>query len=388
MHRASVGAGALLSLLMSLLFLQQMRAAPPIPSLPERRAFVPAMPGDAPASVPTRTAFPECMDGTRLPGLSHPIAFVDPLHGWMQGRVCADGTWRNMLAATQDGGQTWQTVGSPAVAGVLRFANASDGWLLGETPLVTRDGGVTWTEDHQLQNAIALEVADGSVWVIQGRCDSSNQCEYLLLVSSDVGRTWQPAHVQPSIVGYVPRLVRVGSRDAWIVSYAGKAHTHLLATHDGGMTWQDVPTPCSSFQSLPAFAPLDAARLWLLCSGQPGAGNQLKWLYASSDGGREWRRVPDTAWPGSADLGNLPTGGYIRALVVISDQRAFIGLGRNPLWATRDGGQTWDCVVVPNENDAGILGILFVDEQHGWAATQTAIWRTIDGGDTWERIGT
>jgi photosystem II stability/assembly factor-like uncharacterized protein len=353
---------------------QQLRAAAEAPS---------QVSSSAPADSDSPSLL-DCTDARPIPDYYQPLAFVDPLHGWMRGQVCADGAWRDMLTATTDGGQTWQVIGSLGMPGVLRFISREDGWLLGEHVLVTRDGGASWAEDSALQDVHSLEAIGSDVWAIQGSCEAIGSCDYRLLMSSDAGRTWHSAPAEPPAVRYGARLARAGLQDAWLLSGGGERPRALFATHDGGTTWQELTIPCTGFGS--HLVAVDAAHVWFLCSGLGGAGSEPKWLYASSDGGEEWQLVAETAWPGFMGIANLPLSGYAHHLAVVSPERAFIGLGRGSLLMTIDGGQSWTYPWIERETDVGITGIVFVDEEHGWAATRAAIWRTTDGGDTWERL--
>jgi photosystem II stability/assembly factor-like uncharacterized protein len=341
---------------------------------------------DPPSGLPAAPLPLQCTEPGIIPDYNSSLVFLDPLRGWMRGQTCLDGTWRAVLATTNDGGETWRALGSPGLpGGVLRFASPSDGWLLGERVLVTHDGGATWTEGAPLRNVQALERVGTDVWVIQGSCAVVGPCDYQLLISSDVGRTWQAATVQPEIAGYGARLVRAGPQDTWIISGGGELPRYLLATHDGGSTWQELSIPCTN--SGGHVVAVDAAHLWFLCSSIPGAGSEPKWLYTSSDGGETWQLVAETSWPGFVGLSNMPMSGYAHHLAATSPERAFIGLGRGGLLLTKDGGRTWTRTEVPNVGDAGIWQVVFIDEQHGWAVVSLAIWRTQDGGDTWERLG-
>jgi photosystem II stability/assembly factor-like uncharacterized protein len=114
---------------------------------------------------------------------------------------------------------------------------------------------------------------------------------------------------------------------------------------------------------------------------------ELKSLYRSSDEGGQWLHVADTA-PDRASVGTLPITGHVTDFAAVTDQRAFIGLSRNTLARTDDGGATW---VFPLAFDAdiliGIRRVMFVDKQHGWAATwQNLMFRTEDGGLHWEAV--
>lgn len=64
--------------------------------------------------------------------------------------------------------------------------------------------------------------------------------------------------------------------------------------------------------------------------------------------------------------------------------KAGAGLGRQELYATSDGGQTWE----PRPwaiNPAGISSVHFVDEQRGFAV-QGHLWTTGDGARTWTSV--
>lgn len=388
--------GTLLLALAALLGVGQRGPARLALSLPRTEPPPSLAVAQPPAPVPTRIPTPECTGQLISPSWPSGLVFTDSIHGWMQGWICSEGHRQSALSATADGGQTWRVLHSPWMQRIvsnevsqtlaLRFISPLNGYLLGEHLLATHDAGETWAKVSALDNLIELEAVGDSIWAIQGPCRDLLHCEFRLLTSSDAGTSWQLADVQPPIIGGWPRLVRVGSQTAWIISVTGKSSAALLATADGGATWQDLPIPCSGFEAPPDMAAVDAAHLWLLCSGMPGAGSQAKWLYVSSDGGRGWRLIADPLMAERPPFGNLFIYGYVRDLVAVSDERAFIGLGRGPLMMTRDGGLSWEPTAVPNVNDSGIWQVLFADDQHGWATTQTDIWRTTDGGDTWERL--
>jgi hypothetical protein len=58
---------------------------------------------------------------------------------------------------------------------------------------------------------------------------------------------------------------------------------------------------------------------------------------------------------------------------------------------TQDGGQTWSGLPAPvaqgPEKAAGVSGIRFADDEHGWAFGPD-LWATADGGESWSRVPT
>ncbi len=136
------------------------------------------------------------------------LAFVDPQHGWFLEAVCReDHICPLVLLATDDGGQTWQTVNAPPAAAIyydsnlsnsrhvdaLRFATANVGWSFNPDFFSTRDGGQDWDE-----------------------------------VVTD-----QPINLGDAPIG---PLCFVDRAHGWLVA-AGR----VFRTADGGVTWQIFP---------------------------------------------------------------------------------------------------------------------------------------------------
>lgn len=227
------------------------------------------------------------------------IYFLDSLHGWMI-IAFAGNAKPGKLLATQDGGRTWEWVNSPGVSGGISFQSLQDGWLVSnwgaDKLYVTHDGCKTWQEvslspPAQVGAAIYPTFQAPPVFNNQGRgflvVHYSGQPEVptkLVVYSTiDSGKTWQPVKVLIeagehtraatfpfSIVdsamivsrGLSPSNIAVASvplldgrssvvhpsdrgvlaltfaspNSGWVQSVEGG----LLATHDGGSTWNHV----------------------------------------------------------------------------------------------------------------------------------------------------
>jgi photosynthesis system II assembly factor YCF48-like protein len=167
------------------------------------------------------------------PGLTG-VQFVSPQQGWAVGG--------DRILATSDGGAHWQIQDR----GKLRlssvdFINASDGWAVGlSTVLVTTDGGAHWgalpepcpliDAVHFVSPQVGFAVAGGTATAYQPVPPSGG----VLLATSDGGRTWQglpaPADVQSACftdrargwLGAGGRLYRtVDGATAWTLASAG-----------------------------------------------------------------------------------------------------------------------------------------------------------------------
>lgn len=374
------------------------------------------------------------------------MSFIDANTGWALGYFC--GPLENCaptIRKTIDGGQTWQALPRTGVtmqsAGNLlarrvHFANADDGWAYDPSLFTTHDGGQTWVDSGRTGSILDLASRDGTAWAVERTCpQQSGQCTRTVLTSGDDGHTWQPTAAQPRIRGPELQLVLASGNDAWFISWQhiepvspGSPHVPtLVATHDGGKSWQELADPCDPGNGSPQsrLSALDAGHLWEVCGSQPGAGGQDKALYFSSDGGQRWDLVsgylpgarptlppppataidtPDTRSPAMPStptpftpfrptqevLQGLPYSGYINDITFISPQRGFLALGRGTLFRTDDGGRTWREAIpyeIADPLDGGVGPAFFVDSMHGWLAAQPGLFRTVDGGEHWGLYG-
>jgi photosystem II stability/assembly factor-like uncharacterized protein len=106
----------------------------------------------------------------------------------------------------------------------------------------------------------------------------------------------------------------------------------LVLTRDGGKTWQRRRSPCARAVSFSAAVELVTPRLgWVVCVGQPAAGQQGKAVFQTSDSGRTWRRT----------AGRLSWSGYVSGAAFARDGFGLVWESRGTLYVTRDGGERW-----------------------------------------------
>jgi len=216
---------------------------------------------------------------------------LTPSWGW----TLAD----NRLLSTADGGANWteitpQTSSQGAILGV-KFLNAQRGWLVSEadgslTMLSTQDGGLTWNsrplEIGSTSSPVAgasLEFLDESTGWLALRLQSSSSFSLgLLLATQDGGITWQERSLP---LGEAARF-----RDplhGWTAG--GPDGSQLFSTQDGGFTWQaqqlelppDLPAGRLTV-GLPQVNPDGSAYLPVTVVGSDGSNALL--VYQSSSG--------------------------------------------------------------------------------------------------------
>ncbi|HEX8719513.1 MAG TPA: YCF48-related protein [Pyrinomonadaceae bacterium] len=168
----------------------------------------------------------------------------------------------------------------------------------------------------------------------------------------------------------------VDERRGWAVGGKGT----LLSTADGGGTWEPRRPPTEDSLRDVFFS--DAETGWLVCERSmfPPAADDvpLSYLLKTADGGRTWSRVEVTR---GADAGLRLTG-----LRFADREHGWVFGEMGALYATRDGGGTWERQRAPTRHL--LLGASFLDAQTGWVSGGgLTVLKTSDGGATW-RAGT
>lgn len=388
------------------------------------------------------------------------VTFVRPSSGW--GLASESGGDRHVVVRSTDGGRTWRTWGRalpsithwPAdahmsmdvlLAGNGTGANVADAVVsaVGSTSvLVSSDRLRSWRRVSfpapvlavasapgpslpGAPAALATGVADQPLWVLVGPTPTSEPASQSALLGppgeltifqlypasaawkGPYGRLSGPSWTGHSAVARA-QLVRLSTDDGYAVvdgtvadrsSPAGYAQVALLQrTTTDAFAWQAVPEPCTTHDLVTPFSAVSLQDLWLGCAGEPGAGNQIKTLQHSTDGGTTWT----TAWTGSIQgdpgvpgvgTGAAPssasasiTAGYLVAVVATSATSAYVALGRGGLLHTSDGGARWETVVPHIGGSGGIQQLDVLDPAAAWALVGGGLlWATTDGR-SWSQI--
>jgi photosystem II stability/assembly factor-like uncharacterized protein len=174
---------------------------------------------------------------------------------------------------------------------------------------------------------------------------------------------------------------------AWTAVDALGGTEHILRTRDAGGSWSDV-TPAgltnqSGARRINSLFVLDGGHAWTTYGGITGDTAQT--VDSTADAGRHWSRLSRLPSPGCALDFVSPDHGWC-----VLD-RAAMGQDRIALFATNDGGSTWQRINPPNAPPAGCdKDVGFTDGMLGWAVTACVagtppIYRTRDGGAHWTR---
>jgi photosystem II stability/assembly factor-like uncharacterized protein len=199
------------------------------------------------------------------------------------------------LYRTTDGGLHWSVASErPAVAAScdpgfgIYFMSVTTGWIplgvcSGDTApraLVTRDGGVTWSDA-----SLGIQAEGGSgVPVFIDSNHGVVQAAGTFFTTSDGGRTWTRSNV-PADYG-LWSLQFTDPNRGWAVVSLTNGTYQLFSTSDGGQNWTEVNG------TMPAPANYGDAGLSLLFfSSQNGLWATGDALYRTTDGGTTWAEV-------------------------------------------------------------------------------------------------
>jgi photosystem II stability/assembly factor-like uncharacterized protein len=283
----------------------------------------------------------------------------------------------------------------------VAMASPQVGWaVVGSAPsrrvAKSLDGGRTWrVRVRAALPVLALAAPDPHhVDLLEG-CPEGTCRGAALYASADGGATWRLRWRSRSLDAYALSFPTPSAGYAVVGPPPGapRGAFRLLATRDGGRTWDARPLPtCAGGGGggwAVAFDP--AGRGFLLCGGPPSAGEQEKALWASGDGGRTWHLVAESVPPGGRPRpGALPVAGYVHAVFFLNARVGWIGLARAGLYRTDDGGRTFAPAAPPFPPAAADGGesVALLPSGFGWldVAGTGALFTTHDGGRQWEWV--
>src|SRR5574341_277921 len=215
------------------------------------------------------------------------------------------------------------------------------------------------------------------------------------------------AHLTAGQPVTVTAVHMLDANTGWAVAAGGTGDPddHLLRTTDGGATWRDVTPPENNDPSAPLAKAaigffLDAGTAWVAYydrTAGPAVVSPVVWR--TTDAGQ--------TWAASQTLDVSDGEFYSPSDMVFVDGRtgwllAHAGAGMMHdyvfVFATSDGGQTWNRIVDPFMDtlpqSCGKTAMIFADAQTGWVTGDCQgvqpgapyLQKTVDAGRTWQAV--
>jgi len=308
------------------------------------------------------------------------------------------------VARTEDGGQTWNGLPAPLAGdpdgatgvGQIRFLEGINGWAFGPELWATHDGGEVW---HRIsthgQRVIDVETVGKRAFAIEATCTGTgaayaSDCTSFTLYSTPAtADDWTkvgaattdltPGQGGPS--NGAAALVLTGTRGYLL----GPDGTLYAGPIDGSAPWQSVNNiPCATGQPQTDGEPggallgaVTAENLLVACTQSPSGDSQVKVIYGSTDGGKNWQ---PTATPPAAGVATSIAASVTGTVVLgTSGGIEVLQPGSSSAWqqATLTGSApaTGFSFVGMTTSTRGMA--LPADPANG------AVWTTTDGGLTW-----
>jgi len=240
---------------------------------------------------------------------------ADGVRAWL---TLTDGLWR-----TDDGGATWRLVDASSF-GLYQFVSRDFGWTTACGPTscdnairVTNDGGDTWETRAIPERAYVRFFAtplEGWGSIFDPVEASGVQCP-CVIITHDGGRSWQSI---PTAPWSLESIYFADAMNGWATAYDLGAFPSskpaVLATRDGGLTWAtDLELSGSSGALLPA-----AGRLWLRVgrSGNPWTLGRVLLYRRDVPDGTLPRLIPPETGTGAGTDSNGPSVSMVLGLIV------------------------------------------------------------------------
>ncbi len=278
------------------------------------------------------------------------------------GEICGltDMMWNGQRRLRQYAGD------HPETWGDVYLGSIDSNVLLGEITAITTTTSTVadpqvsdWQRHLDAQIQAAVLITPESGWVLRGG---------ELLLTHNRGVSWDV--ITPEGVDQISGVDFSDPQTGWLASPDENGEISIYQTVDGGQSWQASTLPTSGLDVAAAYLEfVDGQNGWVTLKMVSGSSFSVGKLFATQDGGRTWEeRVVPLGEP--AQFTN-PLQGWVAG-----------GPADDQYYATRDGGYTWSETTqlayarstganqFPNQPE-NVVQTNAVDPIHAWAMTRS-----------------
>lgn len=266
----------------------------------------------------------------------------------------------------------------------------------------TADGGHTWVlllhiAVGQFTTPTAGGNGSGLLWVTYRDCKVQGPPSGCATVSALSTSNGQKKLWLMGDATNMPLLAFWGSH-GWAYanspdsSYVGLSQM-TVAFGGNGMSGAGVSDPCTPHEeSTTAISALGTSGALLLCTSQPGAGNEGKDLFETQNGAGSWTHVLSVPFGSPTPVGGLPSQGYATGMAFLQDGHGWLWEERGSLYATTDFGRTWQSLSVTTPESIEARSVSFTNDLQGYlllddmARGSMDLMETANGGSTWHLV--
>ena len=375
----------------------------------ETGASTPASPSASVTGFVASTPPPDVGPNVRAMGM------INGASGWL---LTDDGLYRTSLSGYHEtGGIYLVDITPPGVSAAeikgVHYEGSLNWWMIASgaadstntaqlIAYLTIDGGISWQSsplgepekvylETQSRPAYIDFIDFNHGWVVVDTQQTMNSPSADLYRTEDGGATWAKLSIPTSA-----ELYFANENDGWAV--AGRVHDQLLATDDGGVSWQNESdiTPYGLPAGLRMFElpqAVGSEHLLLPVTQLVKGGAPLFQLFSSDNGGQTWEPLTSATIAGNFGAG-------VTAITQIFDDGSVVSFapdGTALLYSPRNSELQ---EFLPDGLTGAPSAIDFADQQRGWALVQQSGCRsfksdcwsvnyvewTKSGGQTWKPL--
>ena len=317
-------------------------------------------------------------------------------HGYVFGYAAC--TWSDScqyLFDTNDGGTTWQQLTAPPIAlpansnhVALTVASAKVAFATdGEYLFTSQDGAQHWSTVSLAGLDPTGQINISSVTVFNGKVFAvGTENNTATIYSGAVTANTLTPVAALAWTGLPYDYAQITATGGVLQIAAGASfHTERYWYSHDGATFTHATVPCPANTTTPALAGIQSGHVLAICASDPAdpqPGEQFKELVVAPALGAPF-----------ADAGPAPVTGLRQDFATVSPTNASVaaqGGGENFLYATFDGGKTWQTTLTV-EDLLGLWDLTFPSAGTGYLVAglpqspvgASQLYRSTDAGHTW-----